>query len=177
MQTPLVATSPTVMGTFYAHLQEHIAYKARAQVEQEVNEAAEGLQQGLQEGQIDPITGQVFMNELQTESNDPASVEERVAQIEVQLMKEVMAAVAPPQQVQEDPLVKIRMQELAIRQQQASNDAELEQAKLQLEQMKMQQKAATDSARLELQEEVAENRNEVNRERIDVQRQSAQRRG
>ena len=117
------------------------------------------------------------MGALEQGANDPASVEDRVAQLEVQLMKEVMAAVAPPQQVQEDPLVKIRMQELAIRQQQASNDAELEQAKLQLEQMKLQQKAATDSARLELQEEVAENRNEVNRERIDVQRQSAQRRG
>ena len=55
---------------------------------------------------IDPITGQVFMNELESQSNDPASMEDRVAQIEVQLMKEVMAAVAPPQQVQEDPLVK-----------------------------------------------------------------------
>ena len=177
MQTPLVATSPTVMGTFYAHLQEHIAYKARAQVEREVNEAAQGLQQGVQQGQVDPVTGQVFMNELESQSNDPASIEERVAQIEVQLMKEVMAAVAPPQQVQEDPLVKIRMQELAIREQQAKSDAALDQAKIQLEQMKLQQKAATDAARLELQEEVAENRNEVNRERIDVQRQSAQRRG
>jgi hypothetical protein len=126
---------------------------------------------------IDPITGEKFMGALEQGANDPASVEDRVAQMEVQLMNEVMAAVAPPQQVQEDPLVKIRMQELAIRQQQASNDAELEQAKLQLEQMKLQQKAATDAARLELQEEVAENRNEVNRERIDVQRQSVQRRG
>ena len=62
------------------------------------------------------------MNELESQLNDPASVEERVAQIEVQLMKEVMAAVAPPQQVQEDPLVKIRMQELAIREQQAKSD-------------------------------------------------------
>ena len=31
------------------------------------------------------------MNELESQSNDPASIEERVAQIEVQLMKEVMA--------------------------------------------------------------------------------------
>ena len=177
MKTPLVATSPTVMGPFYAHLQEHIAFEARRMVEEEVTNSAERLETGVQEGMIDPITGEKFMGALEQGANDPASVEDRVAQMEVQLMNEVMAAVAPPQQVQEDPLVKIRMQELAIRQQQASNDAELEQAKLQLEQMKLQQKAATDSARLELQEEVAENRNEVNRERIDVQRQSAQRRG
>ena len=177
MQTPLVATSPSVMGTFYSHLQEHIAYKARAMVEKEVSEAAQGLQQGVQQGQIDPITGQTYMNELEQGANDPTSVEDRVAQIEVQLMKEVMAAVAPPQQVQEDPLVKIRMQELAIKQQQAQNDASVEQAKLQLEQMKMQQRAATDSARLELQEEVADQRTQVNRERIDVQRQSKQQRG
>ena len=177
MQTPLVATSPQVMGTFYSHLQEHIAYKARAMVEKEVNEAAQGLQQGVQQGQIDPITGQTYMNELEQGANDPASIEERVAQIEVQLMKEVMAAVAPPQQVQEDPLVKIRMQELAIKQKQAENDASVEQSKLQLEQMKLQQRAATDAARLELQEEVADERNQVNRERIDVQRQSTQQRG
>ena len=177
MKTPLVATSPTVMGTFYAHLQEHIAFEARRVVEEEVTNASEALDQGVQKGIVDPITGEQFMGVLGEQANDPASIEQRVAEVEVQLMNEVMAAVAPPQQVQEDPLVKIRMQELAIRQQQASNDAELEQAKLQLEQMKLQQKAATDSARLELQEEVAENRNEVNRERIDVQRQSAQRRG
>tara|TARA_R100000458_G_scaffold41365_1_gene39036 strand:- start:173 stop:2656 length:2484 start_codon:yes stop_codon:yes gene_type:complete len=177
MQTPLVATSPQVMGTFYSHLQEHIAHKARAMVEKEVNEAAQGLQEGVQQGTIDPVTGQTYMNELEQGSTDPASIEERVAQIEVQLMKEVMAAVAPPQQVQEDPLVKIRMQELAIKQQQAKNDADVEQAKLQLEQMKMQQRAATDSARLELQEEIADDRNQVNRERIDVQRQSTQQRG
>jgi hypothetical protein len=177
MQTPLVATSPQVMGTFYSHLQEHIAHKARAQVEKEVNEAAKELQEGVQRGTIDPVTGQTYMNELEQGSTDPASIEERVAQIEVQLMKEVMAAVAPPQQVQEDPLVKIRMQELAIKQQQTKNDADVEQAKLQLEQMKMQQRAATDSARLELQEEIADDRNQVNRERIDVQRQSTQQRG
>ena len=165
------------MGTVYAHLQEHIAFEARRVVEEEVTNASEALDQGVQKGIVDPITGEQFMGVLGEQANDPASIEQRVAEVEVQLMNEVMAAVAPPQQLQEDPLVKIRMQELAIRQQQASNDAELEQAKLQLEQMKLQQKAATDSARLELQEEVAENRNEVNRERIDVQRQAAQRRG
>ena len=117
------------------------------------------------------------MGALEQGANDLPLWRIEFAQMEVQLMNEVMAAVAPPQKVQEDPLVKIRMQELAIREQQAKSDAALDQAKIQLEQMKLQQKAATDAARLELQEEVAENRNEVNRERIDVQRQSAQRRG
>ena len=91
-------------------------------------------------------------------------------------MQTVFAQLAPPPGANEDPLVKIRMQELAIKQQQVANDSELEQEKLLLEQMKMQQRAATDAARLELQEEIADDRNEVNRERIDVQRQSTLRR-
>ena len=38
MRTPLVMTSPQVMGTFYAHLQEHISMKARVSVMQEIQE-------------------------------------------------------------------------------------------------------------------------------------------
>jgi hypothetical protein len=77
----------------------------------------------------------------------------------------------------EDPLVTIRMQELAIKQMEAQNKASLEEAKLQLETMKAKQRAVTDTARLDLQEQVADDRASVNRERIDVQRQNMMMKG
>ena len=176
MKTPMVLTSPQVMGTMYGHLLEHIAYKARMLVEREVTDQITELDVATQQGKVSVQDAQNHVNQLESALQDPKQVEDRVAQLEVEIMQTVFAQLAPPPGANEDPLVKIRMQELAIKQQQVANDSELEQEKLLLEQMKMQQRAATDAARLELQEEIADDRNEVNRERIDVQRQSTLRR-
>ena len=176
MKTPMVLTSPQVMGTMYGHLLEHIAYKARMLVEREVTDQITELDVATQQGKVSVQDAQNHVNQLESAQQDPKQVEDRVAQLEVETMQTVFAQLAPPPGANEDPLVKIRMQELAIKQQQVANDSELEQEKLLLEQMKMQQRAATDAARLELQEEIADDRNEVNRERIDVQRQSTLRR-
>ena len=75
----------------------------------------------------------------------------------------------------DDPLVKIRMQELEIKEKDLLRKTEEDQGQMLVELQKMQQRATTDSARIESQEEIADNRNEVNRERIDIQRQKLQR--
>jgi hypothetical protein len=160
----------------YGHLLEHIAYKARMMVEKEVTDQITELDVATQQGKVPVQDAQNHVNQLESALQDPKQVEDRVAQLEVEIMQTVFAQLAPPPGANEDPLVKIRMQELAIKQQEVANDTQLEQEKLLLEQMKMQQRAATDAARLELQEEIADDRNEVNRERIDVQRQSTLRR-
>jgi len=125
MKAPLVMTSPQVMGTFYAHIMEHVSQKARQMVMAEV------------------LPG------LLPTGNDPMA----------------------------DPLVQIRMQELALKEKDLQRKVEDDQGDMLMELQKMQQRAATDAARIESQEDIAQNRNEVNRERIDVQRQAAQRRG
>ena len=38
MKTPLVMTSPQVMGIFYAHIMEHVSQKARKMVMQELQD-------------------------------------------------------------------------------------------------------------------------------------------
>ena len=45
-RTPLVSTSPQVMGTFYAHIMEHISQLARIQVQKEI----EGIVQATKNG-------------------------------------------------------------------------------------------------------------------------------
>ena len=82
----------------------------------------------------------------------------------------------PPNDPMSDPLVQIRMKELAIKEQDLGRKIQEDQNDLNVELTKMQQRAVTDAARIESQEEIAQNRNDVNRERIDVQRQ-AKRRG
>jgi len=93
------------------------------------------------------------------------------------LLRQLYTQVMPmPQDPMSDPLVQIRMQELAIKQQEAERKAQNDQAELTLEQQRLMQQSATAAARIESQEQIAEDRNEVNRERINVQRQNLLRR-
>jgi hypothetical protein len=91
------------------------------------------------------------------------------------LMAEVLPGLLPAgNDPMEDPLVQIRMQELALKQQDLQRKTEDDQGDMLMELQKLQQRAATDAARIESQEDIAENRNRVNRERIDVQREKMQ---
>jgi hypothetical protein len=175
MQLPIVQASPQVLGVFVSHLMEHIALKARDQVEQEVQMLQVEAQQAMlaaQVGAVDPMMAQQQMQAAQT---TPEQIEARVAQIEAELTQQVLGALTPPQQ--EDPLVAIRQQELAIKAADTERRAQNDQARLNVEQRKLQARAATDAARIESQEDIADERADVNRERIRVQRELAMRKG
>ena len=174
----LVQTSPQALSIFYSHLLEHVSLKARniAQMEmQEMQMQAQQAQMLAQSGAMDPMMAQAQMQQAQMMS--PQQMEARVAEIEAQLVQELMANLAPPPGQQQDPLVEIRKQELQIKAAEAQRRAMNDQERLDLDRTRMQQQAMTDAARIELQEEIAEDRADVNRERIDVQRQAMQQRG
>jgi len=163
MKTPIVSTSPNVMAILYAHILEHISLKSNAIAQSEAQEAIQ-MQLLAQQGAIDPANAPPPIT--------PEIVASRVAELEAQFTAEFIQQMAPPEG-QEDPLVTIRKQELAIRAAEAQRSAEVDQQKLGLEAQKLQQRAATDAARLETQEEIADDRNTVNRERIQTQRDIA----
>jgi len=174
----LVQTSPQALSIFYSHLLEHVSLKARniAQMEmQEMQMQAQQAQMLAQSGAMDPMMAQAQIQQAQMMS--PQQMEARVAQIEAQLVQELMANLAPPPGQQQDPLVEIRKQELQIKAAEAERRAMNDQERLDIDRTRMQQQAMTDAARIELQEEIAEDRADVNRERIDVQRQAMQQRG
>ena len=174
MKTPLVMTSPQVMGTFYAHLMEHVSQKARQMVMQELQGLVAQLQTLAASGGVDPMAAQAQLMQLQTQMQNPGEIEKLVSLQLAQLVQGVIAELVPTgQDPMSDPLVQIRMQELGLKQQDLQRKTAEDQAQLALEAAKMQQRAATDAARLESQEEIAEDRTAVNRERIEVQRQSA----
>ena len=178
MKAPLVMTSPQVMGTFYAHIMEHVSQKARQMVMAEIEQIISQAQLAAQGGAIDPVAAQQQIMKVQQDMQDPAQMEQLISMQMEKLMAEVLPGLLPTgEDPMADPLVQIRMQELALKEKDLQRKTEEDQGDMLLELQKMQQRAATDAARIESQEEIAQNRNAVNRERIDVQRQAAQRRG
>ena len=178
MKTPLVMTSPQVMGTFYSHIMEHVSQKARKMVMEEIKGIIGQAQLAAQSGAIDPQAAQVQIMKVQQDMQDPAQMESLVSLQMEKLMAEVLPGLLPTgNDPMADPLVQIRMQELALKEKDLQRKIEDDQGDMLMELQKMEQRAATDAARIESQEEIAQNRNAVNRERIDVQRQAAQRRG
>ena len=114
MKTPLVTTSPQVMGTFYAHVQEHIAQKARQSVTQEIENLISQVQLNVQMGALDPNAAQQQIAEVQQQMQNPAEMEKLVAIQQLDIMQKTLADLIPPgQDPMSDPLVQIRMQELA----------------------------------------------------------------
>ena len=135
-------------------------------------------QLAAQSGAIDPQAAQQQIMEVQQNMQDPAQMEQLISLQMEKVLAEILPQLMPTgNDPMNDPLVQIRMQELALKQQDLQRKTEDDQGNMLLELQKMQQRAATDAARMESQEEIAENRNEVNRERIQVQREAAARRG
>ena len=176
MKLPMVSATPNIYAIYMAHLQDHISMKARLMVMQQAQQQQAQAQQMMlaaQMGAVDPMMAQQAMQ--QTQMLTPDMIEAEVARLEAQFTQEVLQMLVP--QGQQDPLVQIRQQELAIKAAESQRRAQQDAAELDLERQKLQQRAMTDAARIELQEEIAEDRADVNRERIQTQRELAMRRG
>jgi hypothetical protein len=177
MKAPLVMTSPSVMGVFYAHIMEHIALKARNDVDTEIRDLLDIAQQKAASSG-NPMAVQGAIMQAQQQMQDPAQIEPLVAMRQKQIMDEVLAKMLPQgNDPMADPLVQIRMQELALKKQGEDRKAQTESEKLSVETAALRQRAVTDAARMDLQEQIASDRTDVNRERIEVQRQAMTRRG
>ena len=171
MKTPLVMTSPQSMGTFYAHIQEHVSQKARKMVMQEIEAILMKAQEAMASGMLDPQAGQEEIMRVQQNMQDPAQIEQMISIQMERVLEEIMPQMMPQgDNPMDDPLVQIRMQELALKEKDLVRKTEEDQGQMMVELQRLQQRSASDAARIESQEEIAEERNVVNRERIDVQR-------
>ena len=155
MLTPLVQATPSILGMLVAHCMEHLSFKARNIAQQELDNALQAM---------DPEMAQIAVQNM-----PPNQIEDRVAAIQAELVAAFLQAINPVQGEQQDPLVAIRQQELAIKAMESERRAEKDRLDMNLEQQKLQQRAATDAARIESQEEIAAERADVNRERIEAQ--------
>ena len=171
MKTPLVSTSPQVMGTFYSHVMEHISQKSRKMVQGEIEGIIGQAQLAAQSGAIDPVAAQQQIMKVQQDMQDPAQMEQLISLQMEKIMAEILPGLLPVgNDPMSDPLVQIRMQELALKEKDLQRKTEEDQGDMMIELQRMQQQAASAAARIESSEEIADNRNDVNRERIQVQR-------
>tara|TARA_R100001594_G_scaffold146750_2_gene198600 strand:+ start:609 stop:3068 length:2460 start_codon:yes stop_codon:yes gene_type:complete len=178
MKTPLVMTSPHVMGVFYAHIMEHISQKARKMVMEQIQGILNQATLAAQNGTVDSQAVQAQIQEVKQNMQDPAQIERLITVQQEKLLQEVLPQLMPAgNDPMSDPLVQIRMRELDLKQQDLGRKTKEDEDYINLERAKMEQRATTDAARIESQEEIADERNEVNRERIDVQRQGMMRKG
>ena len=171
-QLPIVQAAPQVQANLLEHMFRHISMKARAIVNQELealNQQNMQIQMAFQMGQISEANAAAQVQQMAAQM-DPAQSEARVAQLEAQFTIELMQQLQPAGN--QDPLVAIRQQELAIKAADTERKAQLDKEQMALEREKLQQRAATDAARIESQEEIADQRADVNMERINLQRQN-----
>ena len=185
MQMGIVSMTPLLVGVISSHIFQHLSLKAREIVEQEVLQlrqemgAQMGAEIGLaaQNGQI-PIPAalqQIGQLGAMPPQFTPDQIEARVAQVLAELMAEVLPQLSPAQQ-NNDPLVMIRMQELALRDKELAQRKENDDKKIALENKKVLQRSTSDAARIEVQEQVSDDRVQVARERIAAQMAMAQNR-
>lgn len=188
LELDVLQSAPPVLAALFNHVLQHVSFKAREQVDKELqqisNRPAEQMQQiqlMVQAGAVDPQTAQMMMQQAQMQQPQqfsPDQIEARVAQVAEEMIAELMPKLAykGASNGSEDPLVQIRMKELSIKEMEAQHKAAMDQAKLELEGLKVEQRAVTDAARMELQEQIADDRNQVNMDRIEMQRQAMERR-
>ena len=181
MKTPIVATSPQIMGSFMSHIQEHVSMLAKKQAMDEVKQALSGAKMMANVGAVSQGSVLEYEKQLQQDLQNQQEVENLVVLYQQKIMADVLARLMPENPNEPDPLVAIRMQELELRKQKQGQDAVNDAAKLELEMNKIEQRDRLDNARMDLQEEIADDRNAVNRERIavnaEIQQMAMQRRG
>ena len=155
----MVMQSPGVAGALQKHVLEHVQIKA--------NEMA--VVQFMQQTQGQELTDEQVI-ELQ-------SVTAQMIAQEMQNLKQLSEQIAGGGQQGPDPLVQLKQQELALKQQQVQADIAQEQAELQLDTQKAAQKAQEFQQRLASQEKQTAARIDSAMERERLRQQDITKRG
>jgi len=123
------------MAEMSAHVQEHLAFKYRQEIEKEL---------GV---------------ELPTPNESlPEDIEYRISRLVAPAAAQITGKAAKEQQAQQaqkqaqDPIIQMRQQELQIKQQEVQQRAQAEMAKIQLDMQKLAMKSEIDKERLDQQE-------------------------
>ena len=116
--TEVVKQNPMLQGSIMSHMMQHLQFLAselaQEQIPPEVTQQMNQLQQAMQSGQADPASIEPLMQELQMISDKIS------APILAQLTQDLLMSIG--QGNDEDPLVKIRQEELNLRREELNED-------------------------------------------------------
>ena len=141
MNSKIAQMQAPLLMTLEKHIYEHLGLKAQVQHDQQMAQ------------------------EPQAQQQPPEEHAKMIAQIQAQLITEYQQAQPPAEE--DDPLVRIKEQELQLRQQEMAADQESDQQKLALDQQRAQQTFQLGQDRIDSTEDIAQMR-----ARIALQKQS-----
>ena len=153
MATRMVQINPQVYALLQSHISDHISFKARAEVKANMAQNP----QMIEMQQADPEQFQIMFD---------AEVAKRAAQITSELAQTEMQANAAKQ----DPLVRIKQQEVDLRAMDMQRKAEETQFKQDQENKRAADRLEFDYDRLATQDQQSDERLEVAREKIDAKK-------
>ena len=149
MASRMVQINPQVYALLQSHISDHISFKAKAQVKEMVMQNPEMAQMAQQDPQ-------------QFEIMFEAEVAKVAAQITSELVQTENA-----NQNKEDPLIKIKQQEIDLRAMDLQRKAEETKFRADQENQRAAQRLEFDYDRLATQDQQSDERLEVAREKID----------
>ena len=152
MSSFLVKTNPQVMAILQAHIMDHVSIQAREEVEEESKPEIE---------QITAQYGGQLPEELQLQVQEriESQVAEKIAEMTDEMVQEEAEVV---QEMNEDPLVGLKQQEINLRAQDIQRKAMLDEAQIGIDEKKLRQTAKIAQDRIDSQEDIAQLRANVN---------------
>jgi hypothetical protein len=148
MQTRMVQINPQVYALLQSHLSDHVSFKAKNEVKEMVMQNP----QMAQLGQQDPQQFEIMF-------------EAEVAKVAARITQELAQAESATQN-KEDPLIKIKQQEIDLRAMDLQRKAEETKFKAQQENQRAAQRLEYEYDKLAQQDEQSDERLEVAREKI-----------
>jgi hypothetical protein len=154
MQTRMVQINPQVYALMQSHISEHISFKATLEVQQMVLQDAR-LQMMAQQ---DPQAMQVLVNNM-------------IAQKVVEHTAQLQQMEAQVNNQQQDPLIRLKQQEIDLRAMDLQRKAQEAQMKEQGQFTRQEAELALDIEKLKSQEEAQANRLDVAKAKLNLQAQ------
>ena len=153
MQTRMVQINPQVYALLQSHISDHVGFKATAEVQAMVQQDPKLLQLA----QINPPQFKIIFDGM---------VAKRVAELTQQLAMQEKAA----GNMNKDPLVQLKQQEIDLRALDLQRKAQEAQMKEQGLDRRQEADLAIDLEKLQSQEQAQEDRLAVAKEKLDIQR-------
>jgi hypothetical protein len=146
MFTRMVQINPQLYAMLQSHVSEHIALIAGQQVQEKFKPQFEQLQQQMQQAQQNPQAQQQLKQQMDQLVNQQASEQAKIeAQMTKQLAQDEEARISREQQ---DPLVKLKQQEIDLKamqtQMQMQKDMAVDAEKMDLERDKLEAQTSID---------------------------------
>jgi hypothetical protein len=159
MSSILVKNNPVVMAILQSHISEHIALQARELIQQKFMEPMQQLQQAIQQVQSPEEEQELQMQIQQMQMQMEGEIAQAINEMTTQMITEEQESM---ENDQEDPLVRLKEQEIQLRAMEMQRKDEETDKKLDVERERI---AATDKIaqdRIDSQEDIAQLRANVN---------------